>query len=298
MSDQDSSALVFKNSYFNGAFSRHSSVKHSRLKKSLRLHRASVPVPENPTPQIFTRSINVEHRERQEEFLNVEYSPVISRFSSTPAEEPSSFEFDNSAESVQTPAYVTPVDFDLTEQDKKNSLIHQALTSATDQPQLVNDFERKNKNPLLKFSIMTAIMFLSFGGFFLYSNINNLTVQVASEKAGIDVRVPEYNPAGYELSGPVAYSEGEVTLNFAKGEVLGETFSLTQSVATETADDIAARFFTSKDSSYRTVDIAGVDLYLYDNNTAAEWIDQDINHKINSTGQLSLEDITKIVNSL
>lgn len=147
-------------------------------------------------------------------------------------------------------------------------------------------------------SIASAgVALLLLGGYFTYINMPNLSVRVAAAQAGINATYPGYRPDGYSLNGPIAYSDGAVTINFASNSG-SQNFAISQ---TKTSWDSTAleENYISKESGGSYVDPYienGLKIYVYDNNAA--WINGGVLYKLTGDAPLSTDQIRRIATSM
>jgi hypothetical protein len=135
-----------------------------------------------------------------------------------------------------------------------------------------------------------------FGGYLTYLNVPNLSVRVAAAQAGIDASYPGYQPDGYRLNGPVAYSDGQVQMQFAANT--GSTgFTLKQSKSSWDSSALLENYVKEKsDDAYSTSQEKGITIYNYGSNAA--WVSGGILYTIDGDAPLSPDQIRKIATSV
>lgn len=128
----------------------------------------------------------------------------------------------------------------------------------------------------------------------VYMVMPTVSVKVAANKAGIDVKSP-YIPTGYSIDGSVAYSEGKVTINY-KSASGSDGYSITQE--TSTADDATVRKQVSDKNGgyYQTRDVDGQSVYIY--RDLITWVEDGIQYTINSNDYLNFDQIDSIIRSI
>lgn len=181
----------------------------------------------------------------------------------------------------------------------KEHLLEKQLAKATPAPEKV---EKAPKNtPLsrhsrtLSFGLATLALFV-FGAYVTYSNLPNLSVQVASMNAGIDAALPKYQPNGFHITGPVAYSQGEVSVKYLENGS-NAFFNLTQ--RTSDWDPQAALdnyVVPESNNNYATHSAQGLTVYTY--GKKAVWVNGGILHIIEGTAKLSSQQIERIATSM
>lgn len=157
---------------------------------------------------------------------------------------------------------------------------------------------KKTKRPQRRLLNVVSASFglLLLAGYFTYVNMPNLSVRVAAAQAGIDASYPEYHPVGYRLNGPVAYRNGEVSMNFASntGPL---AFSLSQSKSGWDSSALLEKYVNPRsDSKYATYSDAGLTVYTYGTNAA--WVNRGILYTIDGNANLSNEQIRRIATSM
>jgi len=133
-------------------------------------------------------------------------------------------------------------------------------------------------------------------GYFTYVNMPNLSVRVAAAQAGIDASYPEYRPVGYRLNGPVAYQDGQVSMQFASNS--GPlAFSLNQSRSGWDSSALLEKYVDPRSNGkYATYNDGGLTIYTY--GTDAAWVNGGVLYTVEGTANLSNEQIRRIATSL
>lgn len=143
---------------------------------------------------------------------------------------------------------------------------------------------------------MGALAVLLLGGFFLYQNIPNLSMQLASTRAGFDAELPGYRPAGFTQDSKVAYSPGKVTISFHSNSDDRE-YTLTQQVSNWNSEALADNYLAANDRQYQSYDAAGKTVYVYDNSSAT-WVNGGIWYQIEGNSSLTSDQLINIANSI
>ena len=135
-----------------------------------------------------------------------------------------------------------------------------------------------------------------FGGYLTYLNVPNLSVRVAAAQAGIDASYPGYQPDGYRLNGPVAYSDGQVQMQFAANTGTND-FTLKQSKSSWDSSALLENYVREKaGDDYTTSQEKGITIYSYKGNAA--WVSGGILYTIDGNAPLSPDQIRKIATSV
>ncbi|HMI09752.1 MAG TPA: hypothetical protein VK497_05155 [Candidatus Saccharimonadales bacterium] len=146
-------------------------------------------------------------------------------------------------------------------------------------------------------SVMSAsIAVLLLAGYFTYLNMPHLSVRVAAAQAGINASYPEYNPDGYSLSGPIAYSQGEVDMKFASNSG-PQNFSIKQSKTSWDSSAVQENYVKQKwGDDYMPYSERGLTIYAHDGN--AVWVNNGILYTIEGDAPLSSSQIRSLATSL
>lgn len=143
-------------------------------------------------------------------------------------------------------------------------------------------------------SASLAIMLL--GGYLTYLNMPGLSVRVAAAQADVAATFPDYHPDGYRFNGPVAYSPGQVAINFiANGGTNKYTVTEQKSTWDSQAvyDNIVAK---AADDNYITNSQQGLTIYTYEGEAA--WVNKGILYTVHGDAPLSNEQLLHIASSL
>lgn len=180
-------------------------------------------------------------------------------------------------------------------------LKNEAVSAAMEQAPAKADTKlHKAKKPRRKvsrhMSVASATLgLILLGGYFTYLNMPSLSVRVAAAQAGIDASYPSYRPAGYQLNGPVAYSEGEVSMKFASNSG-PQSYSISQKKLNWDSSAVEQDVSQRTDGSYTTSTSGGLTIYLYGNN--AKWVNGGILYTLQGDAPLSSEQIDHIATSM
>lgn len=174
----------------------------------------------------------------------------------------------------------------------KEEAIAEALKKPAHKPNKKSFLKRHSKF----INAFTISMFLLIViGCLTYFNMPSLSVRIAGTQAGINAKYPEYHPDGYSLSGPVTYSNGEVTMNF-HANTGDNKFTIEQSKSSW--DSTAVKDMVNKDSKgeFMTTEERGLTIYTYNGNAA--WVNGGILYTITGNAKLSPSQIRHIATSL
>ncbi|MCL2037641.1 DUF4367 domain-containing protein [Candidatus Saccharibacteria bacterium] len=143
-------------------------------------------------------------------------------------------------------------------------------------------------------SIVTAALAVAIiGGFFTYTQMPNISVRVAANRAGVDAKNP-HMPSGYSIDGPVAYSSGSVTINY-RSNGGGEGYSFTQQRSDFDNYAVLDKVVGSS-ATYETL-MTG-DLTVYRFGDKAAWTNRGVLYTLNGNERLSDNQILEIAGSV
>lgn len=155
-------------------------------------------------------------------------------------------------------------------------------------------FLKRHPRAMTIVSATFALVLLS--GYLTYLNMPSLSVRVAAAQAGINAEYPSYRPDGYSLSGPVAYSQGEVTMKFAANGG-PQHFTITQTKSSWDSASVLDNYVAPKaGTSYIPYTERGLTIYTFESNAA--WVNGGILYTIEGDAPLSSDQIRRIATSL
>jgi hypothetical protein len=192
---------------------------------------------------------------------------------------------------AQAPAKSTPKP----SQVIKNEAINKAMA------QVPAKKAAEHKAPKKRLSRFTSIAsaslaLLLLGGYFTYINMPNLSVRVAAAQAGVNASYPEYKPDGYSLNGPIAYSDGRVSMKFA-ANAGPQNYTIQQSKSSWDSSAVLSNYVKEKaGENYITYNERGLTIYTFDGNAA--WVNGGILYTIDGDAPLSGDQIRRIAISL
>ena len=142
----------------------------------------------------------------------------------------------------------------------------------------------------------TALAVMLLGAYFTYLNMPALSTRIAAAQAGINASYPGYQPSGYSLNGPVAYSEGSVVMKFASNGS-DENFTLAQTKSNWDSSAVFENYVKpNAGRNYSTATINGLTIYTYNNDAA--WVNGGILYTIKGNAQLAPSQIERLATSL
>jgi hypothetical protein len=141
-----------------------------------------------------------------------------------------------------------------------------------------------------------AMASLVLGGFITYQNIPNLSVRVAAARAGVRAQLPGYQPAGFSMDRPIAYSPGQITLQY-HSRTDERAFQLTQRNSEWNSETLLENFVATNRRPYQTYQDKGKTIYIYDGSNAT-WVDSGVWYQIEGSSALNSDQLIRIANSL
>ncbi|HEX8389940.1 MAG TPA: DUF4367 domain-containing protein [Candidatus Saccharimonadales bacterium] len=153
-----------------------------------------------------------------------------------------------------------------------------------------------SSKPRVASFLMAVSALVVLGGYFTYLNLPGLSVRVAAAQADVAASYPDYSPDGYRFNGPVAFSPGQVSINFMQNGGTGK-YTVTEQKSTWDSqtvfDNVVAR---AADNSYVTNSQQGLTIYTYKGKAA--WVNKGILYTISGDAPLSNEQLLRIAGSL
>lgn len=237
---------------------------------------------------------------------NVQKSPMVSKFAS----HPSGFKQHIIAQNPHVAVHEHPI------VAKTNQTLRQQKTIAAPKPSQIikqeaiaeamkqapvkhekNDVRPKKKRFSRFASIASAsLALLLLGGYFTYLNMPSLSVRVAAAQAGLNASYPEYKPDGYKLTGPIAYSEGQVSIKFA-ANAGPQNYTIDQSKSSWDSSAVLDNYVKKKaGENYIIYNERGLTIYTFDGNAA--WVNGGILYTISGDAPLSSDQIRRIATSM
>ncbi len=268
---------------------------HARQQKSLTLRRSHVTPPVRKTPiRIHSSQIHKSPMIRKFAAMDIA-APSQKKQLTTPAAKPDvaviRHPIQNKVQHAQTSIAIAP----RPAQVIKEQAIAEALAKARPaKPLKRRSFIKLHPRVFSRTSAALAIVLLA--GYVTYLNLPGISVRVAAAQAGINATMPSYHPSGYHLNGPVAYTNGTVTMDFA-ANASSNKFTLTQSKSSWDSLSLQQNLVSKvAGENYQSYSTNGITLYTYGTN--ASWVNGGILHTIDSTATLSNDQLTRIATSM
>lgn len=133
-------------------------------------------------------------------------------------------------------------------------------------------------------------------GFVSYQNVPNLSMRVATARAGVDGRLPGYNPSGFALSGPIKYQPGQITISY-KSNSDDRQFQVSQRTSNWNSDTLLENYVAAEPRSYQTLQNSGKTIYIYDQDNAT-WVDGGVWYQIEGNASLTSDQLVRMAASM
>lgn len=254
-----------------------------KTKRSTTLHRRAVKTPtlsiaaaetKAGTPAPSSTALKHNDAVRLKRVQSIEKSSAISRFgASAPsakeeaaAVQPKAAQESRKATSQAAPKKTAQVVG--TPAVKKQST-QRTTTADAPRQKKIRSTKNKNSSPLFKY-MSASLAALLIAGYVAYLNVPSISMRVAANRAGFAATMPSYKPSGYSLSGPIAYSPGQVSINFASNTD-DRTFTLSQKPTTWDSTALLENLVNKESEDYTTYQDRGLTIYVYGEGSAA-WV--------------------------
>lgn len=178
----------------------------------------------------------------------------------------------------------------------KNEAIKEALHKAPSKKDAPHTHPKKKRWSRYASVASASLAILLLGGYFTYLNMPSLSVRVAAAQAGVDASYPDYRPDGYNLNGPVAYTEGQVSMKFA-ANAGPQNYVIDQAKSSWDSSAVLDNYVKKKaGENYITYNERGLTIYTFDGNAA--WVNGGILYTISGDAPLSSDQIRRIATSM
>jgi hypothetical protein len=144
-------------------------------------------------------------------------------------------------------------------------------------------------------STALVVAFLLVGAFIGLQNKANITMRLASAKAGFHATLPGYKPSGFAV-GKFTYSPGLVAVNFHSNSD-SRAFSLTQKASNWNSETLLDNYVATNSSDYQAFQDSGRTVYIYGNNDAT-WVNNGVWYQVTDNGALSTNQVLQLAQSM
>lgn len=165
-----------------------------------------------------------------------------------------------------------------------------------------DDKEQNSKSwklPKLSFrtvAVLIVLMVVSLG-VFAYTTTPDISIKVASNKAGIEARLPDYRPEGFHFSGPVAYSPGSVTLTYGSSAGDGRKVRIIERKSDWDSESLEENFVSLQADNYITHNVRGIKIFIWEGSKAT-WVNGGIWYTIEGDSLIGSSEVLKIASSI
>ncbi len=181
----------------------------------------------------------------------------------------------------------------------KEHLLKTQLENAPHSDELPHEIRqagRLSRRARLMSIASTSLALVLLGGYLTYINIPNLSIRVAAANAGVDASLPRYQPNGYRIHGPIAYSSGEVQVNYQQNGG-DKNYRITQrSIDWDPQATLDNYVQPDSKDNYQIHSIQGLTVYTYSNK--AVWVNGGVLHIIDGDAPLTGEQVENIAASM
>jgi hypothetical protein len=268
---------------------------HRTAQKSQTLRRESL---KRPAPT------HVESVRRKPAVGHVAKSNMISKFAPhpQPRESAQSAPAKHVAAAPHSPAsqVAKPATKSMSSRERKEKLIADRLAKI-DHKRSDNNSSHTRRglfsgHPRVSTVVVACFTLVLLGGYLTYLNMPNLSVRVAATQSGVAASFPQYRPDGYRFDGPIAYSPGEVVINFQSNSG-SERFTIKQKTSHWDSQAVLDNYVIKKSNNqYITSSEGGLTIYTFDNKAA--WVNKGIFYSIDGNAPLSSDQVLRIAASL
>lgn len=282
------------------------SVSHHQTEKSKTLMRKTVKPPKpkshvNPnthnTSSLIHKSPSVVPSTKFSKAKSIQKSSLVRRFNDMVAStaqntvhQPKS-DTTERVQAVATVANLSQIERGLENADSHTQQKHKKQRTST---RIANKLHISPRT-LSASSLVLAVLII--GGFFAYQNMSNISMRLASSRAGVKASLPDYQPAGFGLKDGISYSPGQIVLGYNSNSD-DRSFKIIQSTSSWNSETLVENYDALKDdASYQTVPVKGKTVYLFDGSNAT-WVDGGIWYRIEGDSKLNSDQLLNIANSL
>ncbi len=179
-----------------------------------------------------------------------------------------------------------------------------ALDKATShtQPRIKKTTKRQHLSRRLRVSskiiniTAASLAALLIAGFIAYQNAPNLSMRLAAARAGMHGVLPDYQPAGFGLAGPIEYKRGQITLHY-KSHSDERQFQVNQRISGWNSATLLENFVAADRHAYQTYEDNGKTIYIYGGDNAT-WVDGGVWYRIEGKSSLNNDQLLRLASSM
>ena len=297
----------------------HSKEVHKRTSKSHSLHRGAVvpitsrPAPadqhdkahdEQPEPSRRSLAQNV-NSARLERSAKHKKSTAIAKFSAgqPAAQVQTADRIQSQAPEQASPAIASQAITSPALSAKEELIAKRLAQTATRQPahqapkkSLTSRIADKLKHGRGGSVVAVSLAALLLIGYVTYLNVPRMALRVAAGRAGFAAELPGYAPSGFRFSGPVAYSPGELTLQYTSNTD-ERYYEIRERETDWDSKTLLDNYVLGETDVYSTYQERGLTIYMFEGSHAT-WVNGGVWYTIGGDGQLTSEQLLKIAASL
>ena len=140
-----------------------------------------------------------------------------------------------------------------------------------------------------------AVSVAVIGGFVVWQNMPKLEMHLASSRAKIAAKLPDYKPSGYSFKG-VSTGQGAVTASY-KSNSDDRTYTVKQQSLNTTDAASSGNHVAGDSTTAQVIQKQGKTIYIYGSG-GASWVASGLQYQIESNNSLTTDQILKIADSL
>jgi hypothetical protein len=197
---------------------------------------------------------------------------------------------------IVTPRPAPTMDAAPAEQTASQNIFEKALASSTShQETYAGPATKKAKRRQHAGFAALLITALAVAGFVAYLNVPNLTMTLASARAGFHASIPGYLPSGFSTK-HVSYQTGTVSTQYNSNSD-SRSFTIVQKGSDWDSSALVTNYVSMTNVSYQTYQIKGRNVYIYGDGNAT-WVDGGVWYTVTSSGNLPNKQLLDIAASL
>ena len=181
--------------------------------------------------------------------------------------------------------------------------LHQAVANAsshtearakktTQRQRIAHKLKLSNRTVTLATASLSVLLLV---GFVAYQNVPNLAIRLATTRAGVEGSLPSYQPAGFGVSGPIHYKQGEITISY-KSHTDNRGFQVSQRNSQWNSETLLENHVASGQRAFQTYQDNGKTIYIYDDN--ATWVDGGVWYEIEGNSSLNSDQLLRMASSM
>lgn len=177
----------------------------------------------------------------------------------------------------------------------KNARAHEASHPYAKKPRrrFAHAFGMNNRTANTAMGIAAMVL---LAGFFVYQNIPNFSMRLASARAGFAASQPGYRPSGFTQDKLVSYAPGKVTISFHSNSD-SRNYQISQQVSNWNSQALADNYLAVNNKQFQTYQAGGKTIYVYDGSNAT-WVNGGVWYQIQGQSSLTSEQLLRIANSI